>query len=56
MDYYSNLIIKYKNKGILIDSNLLLVYFIGKYDLNRLQSFKKTAKYSIDDYYIINNF
>lgn len=56
MDYLFHLVNKYKNKGLLIDTNLLLVYFIGRYDRERLSTFKRTAKYSPDDYIIIARF
>jgi hypothetical protein len=32
-DYYDPLIEKYKRKGIIIDSNLLIYYFVGEYNL-----------------------
>lgn len=60
MDYFFDhifrLVSKYKNKGLLIDTNLLLVYFIGRYDRRRLSTFKRTVKYSLDDYAIIAKF
>lgn len=56
MDYYTKLITTYKSHGVLVDSNLLLVYFIGKYDIERIQTFKRTCKYTIEDFQIINKF
>jgi rRNA-processing protein FCF1 len=41
-DYFSNLIAQYRNKGLLIDSNLLLLYFVGSYDPERIGTFKRT--------------
>jgi len=55
-DHIFRLVSKYKNKGLLIDTNLLLVYFIGSYDRRRLSTFKRTIKYSLDDYAIITTF
>jgi rRNA-processing protein FCF1 len=53
LDYCSYLTIKYKNKGLLVDTNLLLVYFVGSYDIERPSTFKRTDKYTIDDYITI---
>jgi len=44
------LIFKYKNKGILPDSNILLVYFIGSYNDNLISSFKRTKTFTIEDF------
>jgi rRNA-processing protein FCF1 len=32
----------YRNKGLLVDSNLLLLYFVGSYDPARISNFKRT--------------
>ena len=49
-DYLRKLLNKYKNKGLLIDTNLLLVYFVGKYDVNLISKFKRTLTFTIDDF------
>jgi rRNA-processing protein FCF1 len=41
-DYFSHLIAQYKSKGLLVDSNLLLLYFVGLYDPERIRTFKRT--------------
>jgi hypothetical protein len=48
--YPNNLFEKYKNKGILIDTNLLLLVAIGTYDVSRILTWKRTQKYTLDDY------
>ncbi len=50
MNYFEEIIGSYRNKGILIDTNLLLLYFIGKYNKSLIQYFKRTQKYVIEDY------
>lgn len=40
----------YRDKGLLIDSNLLLLFFVGLHDRNRIQRFKRTAKFSVEDF------
>jgi hypothetical protein len=49
-DYYDNLFKKYQQKGSIIDSNLLLYYFIGEYNINLVKLYKRTNKYGIDGY------
>ena len=49
-DYYTKLLSKYKTQGVLIDSNLLLLYFVGLYDQKQIPKFKRTAKYVIEDF------
>ncbi|MCF6158664.1 MAG: hypothetical protein E3K32_08860 [wastewater metagenome] len=54
MDYYPKIIQNYRSKGLLIDSNLLLLYFIGKYNPSMIQSFKRTKKYTIEDFDLLS--
>jgi len=53
--YVEYLLKEYKNKGAIIDTPLLLLYFIGKYDINRIKTFKRTEIYSEEEFYIIGN-
>ena len=53
--YIEHLLKEYKNKGVIIDSGLLLLYFIGKYDVGRIKTFKRTEKYSEEEFLIISN-
>ena len=54
MDYFTELLFRYKNKGILIDTNLLLVYFVGSYDPTRIQKFKRTQAFTVEDFYTLS--
>ncbi len=56
MDYFSYLVSKYSNKGIILDTNLLLLYLIGLFDPGLIQKFKRTDKYSNEDFVLIGNF
>ena len=47
---------KYCNQGILIDTNLLLLLFVGQLSENFIQKFKRTDKYTKSDYQILLNF
>lgn len=41
--------------GLLIDSNLLLLRFVGQVDPRRIAKFKRTSVFTIDDYLILEN-
>jgi len=56
MEYINNLLIKYKNKGSIIDTNLLLLYFVGKFNIEWIGKFKRVNKFSIDDFLFVTNF
>ena len=50
IEYPNSLIDKYRSKGIIIDTEVMLVYIVGSYDVNYISKFKKTDKYHPDDY------
>lgn len=54
MDYYLKIFQNYRSRGVLIDSNLLLLYFIGKYNPSVIQSFKRTKKFTIEDFDLLS--
>lgn len=53
MDYVIEMISRYKTKGLLIDTNLLLLYFIGMYDQDRIPRFKRTMAFTIDEFILL---
>jgi len=53
MDYASELIQRYKSKGLLIDTNLLLLYFVGMYDADRIPKFKRTMSFTRDEFLLL---
>lgn len=53
MDEIEKLILSYRTKGVLVDSNLLLVYCVGMYDPARIGRFKRTAAFSTDDFHLL---
>jgi len=55
MQYLELLLTKYKNKGLLIDTNLLLLYFVGIYDPQRIPKFKRTMIFVVEDFYTLWN-
>lgn len=54
-DYFSDLISRYSGKGVLLDSNLLLLYFVGRYDPERIGTFKRTYSqgFTVDDFELL---
>lgn len=53
MDYVLELISLYKAKGILIDTNLLLLYFVGKYDADLISKFKRTMAFTVEEFLLL---
>src|SRR5581483_5397292 len=47
MTYSEILIQKYRSKGIVVDTNLLLLLAVGLYDIKRIASFKRTSKFDV---------
>jgi rRNA-processing protein FCF1 len=43
-------------RGLLIDSNLLLLLFVGQYDPTRIQKFKRTDQFTIRDYELLADY
>lgn len=54
--YFSYLIRNYHNKGLVIDTNLFILYLIGKYDKTIISKFKRTVEYSSEDFDILKRF
>jgi hypothetical protein len=50
------LINKHRGSGLLVDTNLLLLYLIGRTNKNRILNFKRTQAYTIDDFDLLNRF
>jgi rRNA-processing protein FCF1 len=44
------LVAKYKTKGVLIDTNLLVLLTVGIYRRGRIATFKRTRQYTLDDF------
>lgn len=41
---------KYKNKGILVDTNILLLWIVGHVNRNRISKFNRTEQFLPEDY------
>jgi hypothetical protein len=47
------LIQRHKSRGVLVDSNLLVLYLVGATNPKRIQSFKRTQRYTIEQFEIL---
>ena len=55
-DYFESILQKYKNRGILVDTNLLLVYFLGSFNPKLIPNYKKTKSYTFEDFDVLSRF
>ncbi len=53
--YAEELFERFRTKGVLVDTNLLLVYAVGRYDTSILerQSFNRVAAYTLEDFHLL---
>jgi rRNA-processing protein FCF1 len=58
MDYIRGVVVEFKSKGIIIDTNLLVLFIAGGYDIAYIEKCSRTKNkgYTRDDYIFINNF
>ncbi len=50
MSMLDDLLRRYRGTGVMLDTNLLVMYLIGVYDKELVPQFKRTEKYSVDDF------
>lgn len=49
-DFIQSLFNKYRRKGILVDTNILLLYVVGAVNQDRIVQFKRTRQFTSEDY------
>lgn len=49
----SNLLKRYKRKGILVDTNIVLLWFVGAANRDRIAKFPRTQQFSAEDYELL---
>lgn len=54
MNHITELIVRYRNSGILIDTNILLCYLVGLVDPKRIPLFKRTAQFVVEDFALLS--
>jgi rRNA-processing protein FCF1 len=47
------LINRYHQRGVLIDTNILLLYFVGSFARKLIPTFKRTKQFTIEDYQLL---
>ncbi len=52
-DYVDQLLLRYRTRGLLVDTNLLLLYVVGLCDPGHISSFKRTSIYTRDDFELL---
>jgi hypothetical protein len=55
-EYLEALIAKYRTRGVLIDTNLLILYFVGEFSPERISGMTRTKKFTIRDYLLLKTF
>lgn len=45
--------IQHRNKTVILDTNILLVYLTGRVDPKLIETFKRTNGYCIEDFYVL---
>ncbi|MDJ0554938.1 MAG: PIN domain-containing protein [Microcoleaceae cyanobacterium MO_207.B10] len=50
IDYIRKLFGKYKRKGVIVDTNILLLLFVGSVNKKRISKFNRTEQFSPKDY------
>ncbi len=53
MNNVATLVNKHRANGLLIDTNLLVLYLVGRTNKHRIEVFKRTSTYTIQDYELL---
>ncbi|WP_252177257.1 hypothetical protein [Endozoicomonas sp. 4G] len=52
----TDLLIQYRDGGAFLDTNLLILYLVGKYEPAYVPKFKRTTMYTEQDYHWLNGY
>ncbi len=53
LEYLNELFERYRTRGLLLDSNLLLLYVVGSHDERLIESFKRTKTFMLEDFRLL---
>lgn len=53
-DHLEQLLVEYRTEGILVDTNLLLLYVVGTRDPDRIDRFSRTDTFTTDDFELLD--
>lgn len=56
IEYVVSLVNKHRKSGVLVDTNLLLLYFVGSFNQEEIPKFKRTKQFAIEDYATLHDF
>ena len=45
---------RYRSRGVLVDTNILLLYFVGRFAPRMISRFKRTKAFAIEDYDLLS--
>ena len=51
--HIEQLLVEYRTKGVLVDTNLLLLYVVGVYDPSRIERWNRTRAFPEDDFELL---
>ena len=52
-DDVHQLVLRYRRTGIIVDTNILLLYFVGRFAPAQIERFKRTASFSVEDFKLV---
>ncbi len=55
-EYIGSLIGRYREGGLLVDTNLLLLYLVGAYDERQIRGFRRTEQFEPEDFLVLAAF
>jgi len=55
-DYLTQLVIKYKESGVFVDSGILLLYIVGSKNPELIRRFGRTTNFDENDFILVSNF
>src|SRR6266700_1750334 len=55
-EHLEHLLMKYRSKGVMVDTNLLLLFFIGSIDRSLVETFKRTRTFVVEDFDLLLKF
>ena len=55
-EYVTGLFQRYRSRGVLVDTNILLLFFVGSFERTLITRFKRTNQYRAEDYDLLCHF
>lgn len=54
-DYFLPIIQRHRRAGVLVDTHLLLLYFVGSFRRGQITQFKRTNNFSVEDFDLLDH-